>query len=248
MMIKTFTSILFIALLYTNTSLAQKNDKLPQIIKQLNLTKDLVKEEFVTSKAMPNEPNAVLYIIPEVSDEGDGFWTADMVVVKVLSSTGKVIAYSKFKDAIQSDAINLNNIIIDTAPYIIKPGKRAFAVRLRSANNSRAAGFDGEEFFLIEEKEGKFVKVLQLDSEKNISYGAAECENTENNFQKSIFSIDTRHSSNGYFNIIEKIHHELYNFDKNCDEGKKDIKTFINVFEYKNGEYVCPSGRKDGQQ
>jgi len=229
------------------TVFSQTDIKLDRLYKQLKVDKKKIVTEFITYKHLPNDINSIIYVIPVKTEEVEGeWWSADILVVKLSTQSGEILKFSIFKSAIQSDAVELHKIWIDSAPYNIKENRRAFGIRLDYSNNSFAAGFNVETLLLVEEKDSFFCKILEIDVSKNVVYGSGDCENTEICNQKSIIVIDKVNSNQDYYNIIEKIHIEHYFLNKDCKDGKKELKNFNNVFQYKDGFYICNGQRKEG--
>jgi len=241
-----FCALALFIVVFHLTSLSQTDKGMENIYDQLKVDKNKIAKEFVTYKILPNDTNSMIYVIPVKTEEEEGWWSADIHLLKLSTNSGKIITYSIFENAIQCDAIKLYKIWIDSAPYDIKSNKRAFGIRLDYTNNSRAAGFDGETLLLVEEKNGVFLNVLKLDVSKNVAYGGGDCENTEMYKQRSILVIDKMNSNKGYNNIIEKVHFEHFYLNKDCEDGKKEKKNFENVFQYNDSLYICNGQRKDG--
>lgn len=232
--------------LFSLTGFSQTENRLNDYYDQIQIDKSKVLKEFVTYKILPYDTNSTIYVIPVKTEEGEGWWSADIHLIKTLTNSGKIITYSIFESATQSDAIALYKIWIDTAPYKITNNNSAFGIRLDYANNSRAAGFDGETLLLVEEKNGNFHNILKLDVSKSVAYGGGDCKDTEMYKQKSILIIDKVNSNMGYNNIIEKVYFEHFYLDMDCDDGKKEKKNFENVFQYKDSLYICNGQRIDG--
>jgi len=226
---------------------SQSDEELDKLYGQINIAKNKIAKEFVVCKPLPNDPNSVIYVIPEkTSDQEEFCWTGDIHLLKTDSKSGKVVVHSILENAIESDAIRLYKIWIDTVPYFISENKRAFAIRLKYANNSRAAGYDSEESMLFEEKNNNFIKILGLVTFKSLSYDGGECENSELRNQRSTIIIDKKNSNKNYFNIFEKIHYEHYFLNKDCEEGKKETKDFTNIYYYSDSTYICKGEPKEG--
>ncbi|SDD23261.1 PA3715 family protein [Williamwhitmania taraxaci] len=235
-----------ISCLFSLTGLSQTENRLNDYYDQLKIDKRKILNEFVTYKTLPYDTNSTIYVIPVKTDEGEGWWSADIHLFKTLTNSGKIITYSIFEHATQSDAIALYKIWIDTAPYKLTKSNSAFGIRLDYANNSRAAGFDGETLLLVEEKNGNFINILKLDVSKIVAYGGGDCENTEMYKQKSILVIDKVNSNKGYNKIIEKVYFEHFYLNKDCEDGKKEKKNFKNVFQFNDSLYICKGQRLDG--
>jgi len=237
---------MFLTIGFQNIVFSQTNKNLNTILNKLNITEAKIAMDFICIKSLPYEADATIYAIPVKTEDEEGYWSADIHLLKVSNKTDSILIHSIFKDKIQSDAVKLYKIWIDTAPYYIKNDKRAFAIRFKYANNSSAAGYDWEDFSLIQEEDNNFEQIFKLDTYSNLVYGGGDCENTEFFTQKSILLIDKSQTNSDYFNIIEKIHFEHYFLDKDCEDGKKEIKKFQNVYQFIDNTYSCKGKRLKG--
>ena len=120
-------------------------------------------------------------------------------------------------------------------------------IRVQLANNSRAASYVGEEFWLMIERARKVERLLHLDSKTSVAYGGGNCEDTEMHRQESIFVINTEESKEGHYSIIERVRYENYFLNEACEDRKKDIQRFENVFTYDGKRYKVEGERRVGE-
>lgn len=227
-------------------AVSQTEKYLDRICTELKIPKEKIANKYYYSINLPQDTNISIHIIPVKILDEEGYWSADIHLIKLSNRTSEILIHSILNEVIKSDAVSLYKIWLDAAPYYIQKNNRAFGIRLTYANNSRLAGFDEEQFLLIEEKNNNYNPILNIITSKGLSNGGGECENTELNDQKSILIIDKNNSSNDYYNIVEKIHYKHYFLDKDCNDTKKDEKDFINVFQYSDNSYKCKEKRKQG--
>lgn len=223
-----------------------EDEQLARVIDELKLDKDSILLDLVAVKRYPANVDLTIVCIPSIVEYGgEDFWTAD-VFVALVNKRSKKITYQNFKRGLSADAIYPSKIWIDTAPYNISPNERAFAIRIETKNNSRAASFSGEEFWLMLAKAEKIERLLQLDSETFISYGGGDCESTEIHKQKSTFVLSDKLNDKGYFDLVEKINYQHFFLTEECEDGKKEIKNFKNTFRYQEGQYLTEGKREKG--
>ncbi|MCR6737915.1 hypothetical protein [Aeromonas dhakensis] len=84
-------------------------------------------------KTLPNQPEVTLtsYIFPDSADHHDEMSLPTSIWRVELISQGKV--QQRFEETIEEDAsirIGSSSIWLDTAPYLLAKGERAFGVRL----------------------------------------------------------------------------------------------------------------------
>ncbi|WP_369991914.1 hypothetical protein [Pseudomonas xanthosomatis] len=95
--------------------------------------------EHAVCKANPADASQVLAALPmkeSVDEYGQGDY--GLAVVLADAASGKILAHSYEPAAIVSDAMAFNDLKLDTAPYQLAPGRRAFGVRVQHTGLSRA--------------------------------------------------------------------------------------------------------------
>ncbi len=224
---------------------AQVDDNIDIFAKQLKLKESKILDKYVVSKILPYETDSKIYVIPIKTSEDDGWWEASIYLIKYSMSSKKIIFYTILKNAIQSDAVQLYDIRLDTARYILNAKNRAFGVRLFYANNSNTSGFSTENLLLFSDKLTKFNKIMEIVVLKEVHHQGLDCKNAEVFKSISLIEIDKKQSRNNYFNIIEKIRCEHYFLDSDCQEMKKDIKNMESILQYDGNKYIYKVKKKD---
>ena len=216
-----------------NFSLVQK------VLNQLQLKEVQVKTNLIASKTISNNTEETIVVIPEVYDESNHYFELNNHTVIVNNKTGE-ITHKYFEDSKTnqwvSDAIMLQKITIDTAPYNITNQKRAFGIRVEYIGTSRANPYIQETIALfIKSDDNKLRKILP--SFNTMDYGGewdTDCigEFLETN-KVLIISQDT---TNKYYDILvnSKITTTI-NFkdeDGNCDSKETVInKNSVLIFD-----------------
>lgn len=218
------------------------------LFEQLDLSMDSLKLELLASKEHPDDKGLTIWCFPHLTEyDCDGeCWISDLFVV-LTKSDKEIVAYNRFESALISDAVYPTNIWVDTAPYYISQNERAFGIRIEFSNNSRATGYSGEEFLLMIAHDHNVRQLLKVNSKTSVAYGGGDCQDTEVHHQESLFMIDKEHVINDHYSIIENIKYQHYFLTEDCEEGKKDIKRFKNIFQFENGEYHIQGQRQTGQ-
>ena len=246
-MIKLLSLTIFFCILSIGLKAQTEDEQLSWVIDELKLNKDSILLDLSAIKKYPANVDLTIVCIPSIVEYncGEECWTAD-VFVAILNKRTKKVIYQNFKRSLSSDAVYPSKIWIDTAPYNVSPKERAFAIRIEAKNDSQAASFSGEEFWLMLAKPEKVERLLQLDSETFISYGGGDCESTEIHKQKSTFVLSDKLNDKGYFDLVEKINYQHFFLTEECEDGKKEIKNFKNTFKYKEGQYLAEGKREKG--
>lgn len=246
LMIKLLSLTLFFCILSTALKAQTEKEQISWVIDELKINKDSVLLDLAAIKRHPANVVLTIVCIPSLVEYvGEDFWTAD-VFVAILNKRSKKIIYQNFKRGLISDAVFPTKIWMDTAPYHVSPSERAFAIRIEANNNSRAASFSGEEFWLMLAKAEKVERLLLLDSETFISYGGGDCENTEIHKQKSTFLLSEKLNDKGYSDLVEKINYQHFFLTEECEDGKKEVKNYKNTFKYQDGQYLAEGKREKG--
>lgn len=103
------------------------------VIRQLGLKKTNVAKGIFTQKALPYAKNIVAMVITT--------WKTDDEILDVnvvLVEKGKIVSRFYEKNALATEGFNVGYLQIDTAPYILKSGVRAFGVRVPYIGGPRA--------------------------------------------------------------------------------------------------------------
>ena len=232
-------SILFSIVLFSTISVFAQLD---QICRELYIDKKSVDLDLLTSKRIRS--SIKIYAIPVIVEKDEESWIGDLFLVKFDTITKKILIKTRFKHLLESNAIEIHNMWIDTAPYILQSGKRSFGIRISSSNNSRATSAEFETIFLFEEQQNDFSNILDLITKRSVYSGGGDCENTEADVYNSYLIVDKSNINSQHYNLIEKLKKESFNLTKDCEDGKKLIKNYTNIFVYENGKYKCKD-RKD---
>ncbi|WP_264558094.1 hypothetical protein [Flavobacterium sp. N2270] len=185
---------------------SQETSLLDSVLGQLNLKKSKIKTELVVFKSFPNNLNETIIVIPEIVDEGEMYFELNSHILIIDSKSGNIKSYffesSKTNNWI-SDAIQLTEITIDTAPYKVSKNERAFGIRLHFIGSSRPNPYENEIISLFVQSKNKLKKIL---NNYEISYNGGEWDtNCEGKFvdERKVLII-SNNKTNGLFDILVK--------------------------------------------
>jgi hypothetical protein len=224
----------------TRNIYSQDSTLLDSVLKQLDLNKSKIKTEFVVSKVIPNNSNETILVIPEIVVEEEDYFEFNSYILIVNTKTGKIIHNYSEKNAWISDAVQLTEIIIDTANYQISEQNRAFGIKVKYSGSSQPNPYKSESFSLFI-KSGTTLKKVLINYEI-LYYGGEWDTNCEGEFlaMKKIIIV-SKNKTNDYFDLIvkNKITETKNMLDKNgnCNtlETFTEEKTILkfNGLEYK---------------
>ncbi|MBO6826810.1 MAG: hypothetical protein JJ879_11460 [Sneathiella sp.] len=167
-----------------------------------------VKTDLIASKANPEDPDEVIVVIPEIVEEGEQYFVLNCHIVLADNRTGEMThTYFESGQTNQwvSDAIELQEISLDTAPYRMAPDIRAFGVRVRYSGMSRVNPYDSETLSLFVKSGGKLDKVLDAFPMKEATgRWDGDCTGEFSDTESILFMADQK--SNGFANIKIKSH------------------------------------------
>lgn len=173
-------------------------------LEKLNLNYEDCQSSFIREKVMPYDTDKSIVVIPKISHkEDENFFIMDANIVVIDHLTHEIVYRYHKSDAWTSDAMQLTDITIDTAPYRLNPSTRAFGIRVSYMGSSRVFPFSETVISLFIPKEDRLVKILDnypvsLFRGENDMSCVGYSEWTEN-----ILMISNR-QTNGYNNIISK--------------------------------------------
>ncbi|WP_109833107.1 PA3715 family protein [Reichenbachiella versicolor] len=221
-----------------------QNEQIDQVLLQLDIPLSRCKEELVAIKKTPNHPDETIMVIPEIISVDEYHYELSGHVVIVDTETSK-IKYRNVESDItytwDSDAVELNSISIDTAPYMITNEVRAFGIRLGYYAHSRANPYSKQTLTLfVKDKESSLRRILNelLISESEGEYDG-RCASRYSDTSKIL--IMSENTTNGYNDIISqstKVDSKTYETQTGDCEEKTISKTKDKqVLKYEHGHY-----------
>ncbi len=133
------------------------------VLRELEVDPLAVKTDLVASKANPQNLNEVIVAIPEIVDEEEQYFIFNSHIV-LANNRSRAITHKFFESGQTnqwvSDAIELKEIRIDTAPYRLADDRRAFGVRVRYLGMSRVNPYESETLSLFIKSGDRLSKVL----------------------------------------------------------------------------------------
>ena len=212
------------------------------VLKEMDLAPLSVKTDLVVSKANPETSNEVVVVIPEIVDEGEGYFELNSHIVIADDRSGKVT--HQFFETNQtngwsSDAIQLREINLDTAPYRVTDDIRAFGIRVRHVGMSRVSQYQSETLSLFIKSGDKLEKILDKYPVKTLN-GEWDGECSGEFTETDSILIVSEQQSNGFNNIILKTRGKTItdnvSDDGECNSNEK-TETKTSVLKYNGKEY-----------
>lgn len=219
-----------------------KTEIIEFVLKQLKIKKNNCKSEFISIKKTPNNDNESIVIIPELVSEDEYFFELNSHILIIDNKTGKI--KNRFFESYTnnnwvSDALQIVEISIDTAPYIVKKGKRAFGIRVRHLGSSKPNPYETETISLFIKNENKLTRILKnFKISGNSGEWDTDCYGEFNTFEKKLIITDKL--TNEYYNIISKSKIKnsktFVNKQGECDE-KNEIENIKSILKFENNGY-----------
>ena len=162
---KLFGPALFLFFVLSGIQLhAQSTDLVDKVLTQLKLQRKDCDENLISVKKLPDSPNESIVVIPRLVVSEPDYFSLDSYILIVDSQTGKIrqkFYESQETNGWQSDAITLTSIWIDTAPYFVKEGTRAFGIRVAFTGSSSVNPYNYEMLSLFVREEEKLNRILK---------------------------------------------------------------------------------------
>lgn len=235
-----FVLILFTAL-FSGMMYGQDfdNNRLEHILENLKLDKSKVKEELCVEKKMPHEEDSYIAVIPVIlsQEEEDYVFTVQNYIV-ITDSKGTI--KNKYFDPaeLNSDAIMLRSMSIDTGLYTISNNIRAFGVKTDFVGSSRPNPY-GSVTISMYYPEGKTLKKVldQFEMDSNRGEWDTRC-NGEFKDDHSYILMEPSKTNNFTDLKIKTISVKTINKEvKGECENKETSKTSFRILKFKNGKY-----------
>ena len=222
------------------------DEQLERLLNQHKITANF-NSDYISCKAMPDDSAQTLIAyadrVADISDEGIGEFNLSFLTVD--STTHKLIMLNRIKEPLFSDAISLNSIELDTAPFIAVPDIRLVGLRLNYSGHSQPNPFSMTVLNLYDLKNKKTV----LDSFIVTRYRAetdTRC-NADIEERKSILMMQ-KNKSKEYYDIQVHSNIDQYNFSgtsENCRESKHKISQQKFMLKFDGKQYQIPAQFKD---
>jgi hypothetical protein len=205
------------------------------VVALATFNKDLTNKELIASNPSYNP------------DYDSGYRKYDLTVLIVKSSSGRIVGKFISLGALESDAVMLQNLHIDTGRYYLEPKHTILGVRAMRHLNSQIAASENTVLYLYQYKKNKLELILdniEIDSCVGNNESAECATSTFERTNRTISVLKT--ITNGLHDIAlnEKVEEETYkNYCGNEDEKSK--KTIMSrkkvVMKFNGQQYVLPS-------
>ncbi|MEZ4859019.1 MAG: hypothetical protein R2781_09435 [Flavobacteriaceae bacterium] len=155
-------------------------------------------------KPLPNSHNEAIVVVPEIAEgnpEEDFSLNTHIAIVAIQNQDITHRYFESFKtNGWLSDAIMLDGIEIDTAPYTVTENNRAFGVKLLFTGSSRANPYYSEVLSLFIKKETHLQKILHHFTVEEYS-GELDGPCIGTSFSEKKTLAMEKEKTNGFFNI-----------------------------------------------
>lgn len=214
------------------------------VIDELNLDRSKLIPTLMAFKILPNRPHEAVVVIPEIIEgsEEEHYFSLNTHIAYV-NIENKQVLFHYFESAETnswtSDAIVLQEILIDTAPYTITENERAFGVKTHFVGSSRVNPYESEQLSLFVVASNNLQKVLHnFEVKKGSGEINGGCNETYHLEEKTL--IISKEKTNAYFNIVvnNKTTNSILfkNENDDCDE-KENISTKTLVLKFNGKTY-----------
>ncbi|WP_020532576.1 hypothetical protein [Flexithrix dorotheae] len=214
------------------------------VIDELNIDRSKLIPSLQAFKILPNRPHEAVVVIPEIVEgsEEEHYFSLNTHIAYV-NIENKQVLFHYFESAKTngwtSDAIVLQEIVIDTAPFTITESKRAFGVKTHFVGSSRVNPYESEQLSLFIVANNNVQKVLHnFEVKKGSGEINGACDETYLLEEKTL--IISKEKTNAYFDIVvnNKTTNSILfkNENDDCDE-KEDISTKTSVLKLDGAMY-----------
>lgn len=244
---KNLLFFLVFIMVFTVHSRAAENEPdtllVTKVLKQLRIPLSNTKQEFIRTKQMPNDRAKTIVTIPVMQNEdADGYsYTMDAYILLVSSGSGKVLQKYYEEGYWESDALRLEDIGIDTAPYRLNSETRAFGIGTSYTGSSQPNPYSEQTISLFVVIGNTLVKVLdKLVLERNTGEWDMRCAGVFQNLKRTISVAPNK--TKGYADLIinsRTVSTESFPKGEECEEKVLSNKLEKSILKF-NGE-IYPS-------
>lgn len=212
-----------------------------KVLKQLKIPMAKTKEEFIRTKPMPNDRTKTIVSIPILGkvEDDDYSYVMDAYILVVESGTGKILNKYFEEGYWQSDAVHLDGISIDTAPYRLNKGTRAFGIVTGHGGSSQPNPYSDQYISLFVASGNSLIKVVDgLLLERYSGEWDMRCAGVFYN-QSATISVSPN-ATNGYADLIitnKIIRKETAPKGEECEERIVSKQLNKNVMKFNKESY-----------
>lgn len=243
-----FSLFLLLITRLAHADFCQNEHELAQVLKQVNLefsTKDLL-----SCKINPDHPQQTImaYAIQESIAENENIEDFQLYLMQVKHENKRVLSFYPVHEKLVSDAISLDSIQLDTAPYKINDSNRAVALRLHYSGHSQPNPFSMKVLNLYDLQNRKTV-LEGLIVERYRAETDTHC-NADVEERKSLLMMQKTQSKNYYdIQVRSQMDHYQYTGDRdNCKASKHTLSQQSFVLKFDGKHYLFPKQFKDEYQ
>jgi len=178
-----------------------------EVAKTLKIDTMIIAFDFLTEKVLPNQSDQTILVLPVFDANDEGYYEDDfslsVYILIVDNTTNEIVSEVPYPMNLCSDAVQLNGIRIDIAPYQLNDSTRAFGVVVQHYIDSRASPYSVSELYLFVKTGANLVEVLKgvemssFSGEMTDSY----CINEETS-KNVLIILNTK--TNGYYDLLLK--------------------------------------------
>ena len=208
------------------------------VIQQLGIEYSKINMHLLVTKVMPNSHQETIMVIPEFTEGNDDepFFQLNCHIL-IVNTITEQITHKYSENGLTSDALQLTEITIDTARYIVSEDTRAFGVKVFYYANSKGSPYSNTTMALFVKSEDSLNKILN-------HYDIMEYNGEWDGFCYGEFTdvkntlIMSKEKTNGYFDIIvnSAITNTENHEDENGDCISKESKTISKLLLKFNGK------------
>lgn len=206
--------------------ISENDSILDFVAKELHIDDSKRSKDLEAIKLHPNNPEEAIVVIPEIAvgsvEENFFILNTHIAIVDIKSKTITHQYFESHKtNGWVSDAIRLDELKIDTAPYFVNESTRAFGIRVSYFGSSRVNPYYNQTLSLFVKENNTLKKILHNFSvEKNTGEWNGVCEGEFFNESKTL--VMSKEKTKGYVDVLVK--HKLaksiafLNQKDECDE------------------------------
>lgn len=211
------------------------------VLKQLKIQPKDCYFDLVVQQVIPYSPDKSVVVIPKIIEEDEYSFSCDFYLLIINNDSGLIQNTFFEPNSLISDAVRIDNISIDFAPYNLNATTRAFGVRILYEGSSRANPYENEDISLFIPQDSLLVRVLKNYSIASIT---GEWDTNCNGYfvtEKAVLIISDK-KTNNYCDIKVKNETTTTIQTQVNDDCKEDTsvtnKTSILKYDKDKNEYI----------
>ena len=236
-MLKKKFALLCIVFAFNGFAQEDNSFLIDKVLNNLQLNKTDCFMDLVSIGTVADDSGKAVVVIPEISEQGEGFMGFNTHVLIVDNTTGEILSRFSEDKWLYNDAVIISRIIIKTTDYYIKPQTKGIVLEIKYYINSRANIFSSTQISIFDQSYDELIRILK-DYDITMLHGETDtrCKGLYIKHKKTISSVKSESSDYYDLKVLDSVTTTKVN--KDCDDESVILEQLQEMLVFKDRQYV----------